>query len=1296
MVPAYAVTFDEGDHAANPSGVVSNMPSAQFIFEGQTVVAPVAVPTVDGCTFEEWQVSDVTYLFTEAVNGNIVIVAVWEDVPYTITLKYLESSATSGTDVFVIELHYGDVVDYSALEIAPVKASDNAGISYTFANKWMDTESTEYTVSNKVIQGLTVTGDMMLVAVFDTNYNSFKVTYYFFDNDTNEYAQYGEKQVVTYNQTIDYRTYTGDDYAWFIKDYWYGNAARTSAVPVIMPAENISVYGAYKFNIGQGDVNADGNVTADDITLYRQWIVGGYEMNVIASGNEWATVTGANFDVTAKYFLKRVADNNADESRDIRDVSITRMAIVGGYDWDISTGTTVTGQNIDRTKTAVSLETALAGLNASGRARLYANATAETADVLVDVSGSLYLDLGGKTLTVKSFTLNTDGYNAFITVKNGTIVTTNGITITAPNGTVHLEELIGYVGGAEVNLQAAQHSLHFAGVVEFYADENDEPVPAPINVEKGTHVVIEEEAEITIEKIVVTENFEAAPESAITLDNNTTTTIIIEGIDETMVASVNGVDYANLVDAVAAVNASANGGTITILTNIDFSNEIYADYKWAGSTYNPLEIANDNVTLDLNGHSIYNMGNVAICLGYGTAAEGSFSNVTVKNGSLLAGLTDNVKNSYVLGISGINGATIKNVPTDGGINVYTGSTNVVIKDSAINGTKYYAVCAQCGSDVVIKNSTITKNTDSSVATKAMFWIDKAGKDSDMATPENPQGNHVASSITIDGCDCTLSNGGIFYLTTGLKPVVKEGTFNFDSTAYIAEGSIVCDLNGTWAVASDLVKAVEIINASANGGTIKLYSDIDFSDEIYAGYKWAGSTYNPLEIANDNVTLDLNGHTISNMGNVAICLGYGTAAEGSFSNVTVKNGTLLAGTTNNVKNSYVLGISGIANATVKNVTTDGGINVYTGSTNVVIEDSTINGTKYYSVCAQCGSDVVIKNSTITKNTDGSVSTKIMFWTQGAGSDEDMVTTANPTGAFGASSITLESGNYTKNADGTFYSGVKPVVVGGTFNFDPSACVTEEFVVIEIDGVWSLVSDLVEAVAAVNASANGGTIKLVADIDFSTETYAGYKWAGSTYNPLTITNSNVTIDLNGHTISNMGNTALVAGNILAANGGIENFTIKNGTLLAGTTGCVTNSYVLGIAGVNGALVKDVTTLGGINVYTASQNVVIDGCNLQGAKYYTVCAQCGSSVVIKNSNVTKNTDSSVATKAMFWIDKAGHDSDLATSTNPNGDYVASSITIESGNYTVDFENGGIFYLTSGLAPVVEGGTFNFDINA
>ena len=788
MVPAYAVTFDEGDHAANPSGIVSDMPAAQYIFEGETVVEPAVNPSVDGCSFAKWNLGDVTYFFTEAVNGDIVIVAVWDEVPYIITIKYLDSSATLGTDVFEIELFYGDTVDYSALGIAPVKASADAGIYYTFANKWTDTENNTYNAVNDTIAGFVVTGDMTFVAVFDTNYNSYTITYYFFNNDTNEYEQYGEEQVVTYNDTIVYRTFNGNDYAWFIKDYWYGNEDRTSAIPVKMPSQNVSVYGAYKFNIGQGDVNADGNVTSDDITLYRQWIVGGYEMTVIASGDEWATVTDANFDATARYYLKRVADNNADESRDIRDVSITRMAIVGGYDWDISTGASVSGQNIDRTKTATSIENIVSGLSEYGRARMYMNVTDTTADIEFNVDGNLYLDLGGKNLTVKSFVLNTNGKNATITVKNGTITTINGITITAPNGNVILEDLIGYVGETQVNLQAATSSLHFAGEVKFFATENNETVPATVVVADGTHVVIEEDANLEVKEIEV-------ESGSISLTNISSVTEIVS-VKGTFVENsyVDGKIVADGDETTELRKALSKAGEYTLTRDYDLKKPL---------------IASADVTLNLNGYTLYNTEDIWSDYNWSLISVQSGTLTINGNGSLLAKADDcyalDIQNGAALVING--GTYVGNIHAvyvyNGSLTVNGGEFSVQQKYSAMYPDEYVLNCLD-----------------------AQY---KSG----------------AATITV--------KGGSF---VGFNPedCRAEGVHtNFVDDEYMAVND-----NGTYTV----IKAAALIGSTkyatfqeaiAADGEIKLLDDVTLTGEI---------------VVAKAITIDMNGHTVTSAQNAA--------------------------------------------------------------------------------------------------------------------------------------------------------------------------------------------------------------------------------------------------------------------------------------------------------------------------------------------------------------------------------------------------------------------------------------------
>ena len=266
---------------------------------------------------------------------------------------------------------------------------------------------------------------------------------------------------------------------------------------------------------------------------------------------------------------------------------------------------------------------------------------------------------------------------------------------------------------------------------------------------------------------------------------------------ETIVAKIGNNFYGSLVTAVAALE---DGDTLVLLKDLDFSTEEYAGYFWDS----PLEIAKDDIVFDLNGHTISKMGNAAIRFGHILAKDGRIANATIKNGTLSVGQTDGVTRSYALCIAGTDGAKIENITTLGGINVFTGSKNVEIINCNVTGTKYYTVCVQSGSDVTIKGTTYTKNTDSTVANKSMFWVQGASSDSDMVTTENPSGDFGASSITLESGTFTVdtANGGAFYLTSGLKPIVKGGSFNIDPTAYLANGFSATEDNGTWTVSAN--------------------------------------------------------------------------------------------------------------------------------------------------------------------------------------------------------------------------------------------------------------------------------------------------------------------------------------------------------------------------------------------------------------------------------------------------------------------------------------------------------------
>ena len=253
----------------------------------------------------------------------------------------------------------------------------------------------------------------------------------------------------------------------------------------------------------------------------------------------------------------------------------------------------------------------------------------------------------------------------------------------------------------------------------------------------------------------------------------------------------------------------------------------------------------------------------------------------------------------------------------------------------------------------------------------------------------------------------------------------------------------------------LVDAFNSINESGEGAKLVILKDIDFSTSTYNSYNWD----HPLSIKANNVVLDLNNKVIYNMDNAAIRLGNMLTAQGRYSNITVQNGTLRVRTVNGVACSYALAVGGVDGVLVKNVTTYGGMNVFSQANDVVIEDCNVQGSKYYTVCAQVGSHVTIRGNSFTKNTDSSVKATAMFWVHAAGTESDIITPDNPTGAHGPSSITIESGKFEIDVDGTFHlsgSGrLKPVVKGGTFNFDPTTYLAEGYVATgSSDGTWTV--------------------------------------------------------------------------------------------------------------------------------------------------------------------------------------------------------------------------------------------------
>ena len=192
-----------------------------------------------------------------------------------------------------------------------------------------------------------IVAEDIIIKIIDRTNEEYTVTF-MVSIDGKEYIEYNVVTTAKFNDLIE-DLYVLEDFNWFRSESWYIDEARKTLATTV-PSGGTTVYGAYIFDIGKGDVNGDRFITTDDIMLYRQWIVGGYDMEVVEEGAEWEFVNNNTIHSTGRYFLTRVADPNLDLSKDIRDITTIRMSLVGGYGYNVSQGiqnlAKVTGQAV--------------------------------------------------------------------------------------------------------------------------------------------------------------------------------------------------------------------------------------------------------------------------------------------------------------------------------------------------------------------------------------------------------------------------------------------------------------------------------------------------------------------------------------------------------------------------------------------------------------------------------------------------------------------------------------------------------------------------------------------------------------------------------------------------------------------------------------------------------------------------------------------------------------------------------------------------------------------------------------
>ena len=435
----YSVSFADkvANHDRQPNLADLTAPAfaTQYRFAGQAVTRPTsidsnAIPEVVGYKFREWQLNGEDYGFNIGVTANITLYADWTVIKYKVTFyndatedKIENSVFVPGTPNYVvyqvIEVEYGNSI---TLPVAPTKTDVNNVLVYTFSH-WSGSQG------GTQITDLIVKGDLTLYAVYDWGTGSVTITYMI----SVDGAPYMLLDKVVTGDALEILA----DKPWFIEDGWYIDAERTTRIDTL-PVVNITLYGAYVFDIGAGDVNADGEIDVDDISLYRRWIVGGYNIVSVAPGSEWNLVNSDSFDTNTLYFVERVSDANRDDSGDIRDITTVRMALTGGYGYDYVSGrhsaAKVTGYGVvfvlDIDPGISTVDEFKAAINNASSDEMYIKLVGDIVmdEVLKLANGEkITINLNGHTLTMANVASN---YAAV--VKNGTLTIEGEGTVIVP------------------------------------------------------------------------------------------------------------------------------------------------------------------------------------------------------------------------------------------------------------------------------------------------------------------------------------------------------------------------------------------------------------------------------------------------------------------------------------------------------------------------------------------------------------------------------------------------------------------------------------------------------------------------------------------------------------------------------------------------------------------------------------------------------------------------------------------------------------------------------------------------
>ncbi len=345
------------------------------------------------------------------------------------------------------------------------------------------------------------------------------------------------------------------------------------------------------------------------------------------------------------------------------------------------------------------------------------------------------------------------------------------------------------------------------------------------------------------------------------------------------VAKIGDTEYTTLQDAINAAGDAGSETTITLLTNVDLTNATIKQLRFTK--------ANSNIVLDLAGNTVTAADGEAIMLN-----EANIT-LTIKNGTI----TNNIPGSYSDGLYAyakcnnlsltLDNVTINSRTQGLAVQGLTSNSNVTVKNSVITSTEELGIYYHPKSGtlsiensqitgvtgIVVKGSTLNVSGDKTVITGFGPKID-------------PEEYYTGAT---DGSSTLTETGDAIY--------VESGYNDRDISVNISGGQLV----STNAKSIQMfIKNSEVTSVkrdvSVSGGTFSDLSALNYlAPSANVSVKLTADTQKDVVIpANTTVTLDLNGHnltnvsghTITNNGNLTV------TGSGTVDNISDGKGALV--------------------------------------------------------------------------------------------------------------------------------------------------------------------------------------------------------------------------------------------------------------------------------------------------------------------------------------------------------------------------------------------------------------------